>query len=96
MYKFVLFTLQDFPFELRQQIEIRNGHHVIMTALQRRMKYFDRFSVQLRNHPVVEIMERCLSDSPLDRPTARELEDSLESMTMVRLVIVTFLAGLYN
>ena len=82
---FYIFTLQVFPFELQQHIKVQDGRQFIVTALERRVKYFNQFSIQLRNHPVVEIMECCLSDNPLDRPSAKELEVSLDLMAKVRL-----------
>ena len=74
---------QIFPFELEPRLEFQNGQHVIVTALDRRVMYINLLSIQLRHHPIVEMMERCLSDSPLDRPTASELECCLDLMAQV-------------
>ena len=84
----ILFTLQVFPFELEPQIKVQDGRPCVVTSLERRLKYFNQFSIQLRNHPAVEIMERCLSDDPLDRPVARELEESFDSISKVCLSLL--------
>lgn len=74
---------QIFPFELEPHFGLQDRQQVIQTALDRRIKYFNQFSTQLRHHQVVELMEHCLSDNPLNRPTANQLEGLLGLMAQV-------------
>lgn len=81
-----LLLFQIFPYELEPPATFIDGKHIILTSVERRLKYFKQFNVQLRHHRLVEIMEQCLHDNPLCRPTAAEIEDVLTQVSAIRMI----------
>ena len=77
----VIFTLtQQFPYALLPANYIDEcGKMICRTEVERRRKYMQVIYSQLRHdHPLVQMIKRCLANDPVTRPTIRHVIQLLE------------------
>ena len=50
------------------------------SEIQRRQEYLDELHVLIHDHPLVNLIKRCLDDSPANRPSAKNLTSQLTQL----------------